>query len=192
MNNIASRIFGSLGLLGIIVAIGWLLGAPIKANHVEQLIAEARQAYEREASLQQRQESAKAMLDAEIAVISAEKLAREEESEALAEEKEQLATEAATLNSQRTELIEEMNQRAVKNREAYVGRKFERFEPGNGRVYENVEVSSVSDEGIQLRNDLGLRTVRPEDVSENFQLRFRFGLVPGDKPLPEKPSKSEE
>ena len=141
--------------------------------------------------MQQRQEAAKAEMDAQIAEISAEKLAREQEFAAFAEEKAQLVAEIAKLGDQRVELIAEMNDRAAKNRAAYVGRKFERFDPGNGKIYDNVEVASVSDEGIKLTNDLGLRTVRPEDMAENFQIRFRFGLVPGDKPLPVKPSKTE-
>lgn len=192
MNNIVSRIVGSLCLLGIIVAIGWVIVTPMIAKHDEELISEARQAYEREASLQQRQEKNKAEIDAQIAEISAEKLAREQEFASLAEEKAQLVAEIAKLGEQRTGVIAEMNDRAEKNRQAYVGRKFERFEPGNGKIYENVEVASVSDEGIKLTNELGMRTVRPEDVAENFQIRFRFGLVPGDKPLPKKSSEAEK
>lgn len=192
MNGIASKIIGIICMLGVLVAIGWFVITPIIAKHDEQMISEARKVYDREASMQQRQETQKAELDAQIAEISAEKLARIQEFAALTEEKTQLEAEIARLVDRRVELIAEMNDRAEKNREAYVGRQFERFEPGNGRVYENVEVTSVSDEGIKLRNDLGLRTVRAEDMAENFQIRFRFGLVPGDKPLPEESSKPEE
>lgn len=192
MNNIVSKITGVVCLLGVLVAIGWFVIKPIMARHDEEMISEARQAYEREVSMQRKQESAKADIDAQIAAIAAEKLAREQEIAALEEEKAQLVAEIKSLGDQRVEMIAEMNERARKNREAYTGRKFERFEPGNGRVYENVEVVSVSDEGMKLKNELGLRTVRPEDMAENFRIRFRFGLVPGDKPLSQESSKPEE
>lgn len=192
MNSIVSKIVGIVCMLGVLVAIMWFVITPILAKHDEQLISEARKAYEREAEMQRRQELAKVDLDAQIAEISAEKLARVEKFAALKEEKAQITVEIASLVDERTEVIAEMNDRAEKNREAYVGRKFESFAPGNGRNYENVEVASVSEEGVKLRNDLGLRTVRAEDMAENFQIRFRFGLVPGDKPLPEESSKPEE
>lgn len=192
MNSIVSKIVGIVCMLGVLVAIMWFVITPILAKHDEQLISEARKAYEREAEMQRRQELAKVDLDAQIAEISAEKLARVEKFAALKEEKAQLTVEIASLVDERTEVIAEMNDRAEKNREAYVGRKFESFAPGNGRNYENVEVASVSEEGVKLRNDLGLRTVRAEDMAENFQIRFRFGLVPGDKSLPEESSKPEE
>lgn len=192
MNNTLSKIIGSLCMLGVLVAIGWFVITPMIAKHDEEMIGEARKAYDREASTQERQESQKAEMEVKIAEISAEKSAREQEFAALAEEKVQLVAEIAKLGEQRLEVVAEMDDRAEKNREAYVGRKFERFDPGNGKVYENVEVVSVSIEGIKLRNELGLRTVRPEDMAENFQIRFRFGLVPSDKPLPEESSKPEE
>lgn len=192
MNSIASKILGIVCMLGVLVAIGWFVIKPIISKHDEQMISEARQAHEREATLLERQESAKAALDVKISAISEEKQAREQEIAALTEEKARLVTEIATLGDQRVEVIAEMNDRSEKDREAYVGRKFESFDPGNGKTYANVEVTSVSDEGVKLRNELGLRTVRPEDMAENFQIRFRFGLVPGDKPLPANPSTIEE
>lgn len=87
------------------------------------------------------------------------------------EEKERLEKKVEELEEANEKLNEEVT---MKIRQKAVGEKHETIEAMNGRVFKDVVIRSIDDDGVSISHSAGLATLRHDSAPEEWVRRFRL------------------
>lgn len=96
------------------------------------------------------------------------------------EKNQELEEKVKTLEEANQKLQEDLT---TKNRKRAIGEKLEQVEAKNGRVFRDVEIRSIDDNGVSITHSDGLATLRHDSAPDEWVTRF--GLREKTAPAPD-------